>query len=57
MTNPLPAALIILLILLVTVFTMVKNRRDKKELEDSLNQDYRKPMLSASDTNNEPAKI
>jgi hypothetical protein len=36
-------ALILLVLAIVVILLIIKNRKDKKEFEDQLKQDYRKP--------------
>jgi hypothetical protein len=36
-------ALIIVLLAILVIFLVIKNRKDEKEFEEQLKQDYRKP--------------
>ena len=48
-------ALAILAVVAILLLVIVKNRKDRKEVEDKLNQDYRKPKKTKSDIETEGA--
>lgn len=42
MNNPFTAALVILVILIIVLFMIIRNKADRKDLEENLNEDYNK---------------
>ena len=53
MDNFLVLAVIGILFLFLLLFIIMRNKKDQKELEDTLNQDYRKPKHSNDIENDE----
>jgi hypothetical protein len=43
-------AIIILVLVILILFIIIRNRKDKKEFEEQLNQDYRKPKSGEVDS-------
>ncbi|MBO9682645.1 MAG: hypothetical protein J7502_08265 [Flavisolibacter sp.] len=43
-------ALVLVLLVLLVIFLIIKNRKDKKEFEEQLKHDYRKPKSGEVDT-------
>ena len=43
MNDPFTAALVILVVLIVILFIIIRNKTDRKEMEETMNQDYHKP--------------
>lgn len=52
MENVLLSAIIIILLAALVLFIILKNRKDKKELEESVKQNYPKPRFRSDDIEN-----
>ena len=40
MNDPFTAALVILVVLILVLFIIIRNKTDRKEMEETMNQDY-----------------
>ena len=49
MNNPFTIALFALGVLILLLFIIIRNKKDRKELENKLNQDYKKPKKEEGD--------
>ena len=49
MNNPFTIALFALGVLILLLFIIIRNKKDRKELENKLNQDYKKPKDEEGD--------
>ena len=50
MNNSLTIALLIIVLIVLVLFILIRNRKDRKEFEEQLNQDYKKPKTDEVDT-------
>lgn len=48
--NPIPIVIVVLVIVIGIIFFLVRNRQDKKELEETIKQDYHKPKMDEVDS-------
>jgi hypothetical protein len=53
MDNMIVIGVVALLLVALLVFINLKNKKDRRELEDKLNQDYKKPRDEEGDVANE----
>ena len=49
MNNPFNIVLLVLVVLILLLFIIIRNKKDRKDLEDKLNQDYKKPKEEEGD--------
>lgn len=50
MNSPFSIVLFILAVLILLLFVIIRNRKDRKNFEEKMNQDYRKPKSDEVDS-------
>jgi len=49
MNNPFNIVLLVMVVLILLLFIIIRNKKDRKDLENKLNQDYKKPKEEEGD--------